>query len=237
MKLHIAVCDDEKAETEALSEVLRSWAVYGKHSVRLSVFDSAEAFLFAYEADKTIDILLLDIQMKGLDGVSLAKKLRSDGSRTQIIFITGYPDFIAEGYEVSALHYLMKPVDEQKLREVLKKAASRLSERRASILLTADGGSRRVFVDVIRCIEVLNHELTVDTGDGLFHTRMSLAQLLSELDNTFFRCHRSYIVGVRHVSRVSKTEVLLDDGKSIPLSRRLYSDMNQAFIQYYKGEL
>lgn len=236
MKLHIAVCDDEKTETEYLSEVLRSWTTYEKLNADISVYDSAEALLFAYGENKSFDILLLDIQMKDLDGVSLAKKLRDGGSQAQIIFITGFPDFIAEGYEVSALHYLMKPVDEQKLRGVLKKAANNLLSHRGSIIITADSGNHRVFYDDIRYIEVLNHEITVALGKSKIVTRMSLTRLLSELDDAFFRCHRSFIVGLRFISRITKTEVILDDGRSIPLSRRLYGDMYGAFIRYYKGE-
>lgn len=236
MNLRFAICDDEKAETSYLSGVLQAWATAEKLAADISVFDSAEAFLSSHESGGTFDVLLLDIQMSGLDGVSLAKKLRAGGSQSQIIFITGYPDFMSSGYDVSALHYLMKPVDEQKLREVLSKAANSLLSRRASIIITTDNGSQLVYLDDIRYIEVLNHEITADLGTSRVTARMSLTQLLPELDGAFFRCHRSFIVGLKHINRITKTEVILDDGRNIPLSRRLYGEMYSAFIRYYKGE-
>lgn len=236
MNLRFAICDDENSETSYLSGVLHAWAIAEKITSDISVFDSAEAFLSAHESGVTFDVLLLDIQMSGLDGVSLAKKLRADGTQSQVIFITGYPDFISSGYDVSALHYLMKPVDEQKLREVLSKAASSLQNTRASIIIATESGSQRVTLDDIRYIEVFNHEVTADLGTSRVTARMSLTQLLPELDGAFFRCHRSFIVGLKHVSRITKTEVVLDDGRSIPLSRRLYGDMYAAFIRYHKGE-
>ena len=128
MSLHIGICDDEQVEIQYLQKIVLDWAHTGHHNISINLFPSSEAFLFNHENDKNFDILLLDIQMGDMDGVELAKLLRNSDKLVQIIFITGFPDFIAEGYEVSALHYLMKPVKEEKLFEVLDKAVSRLQK-------------------------------------------------------------------------------------------------------------
>ena len=117
--LNISVCDDERAEITYLTNLTRKWAEIRGISAHFSTFESAESFLFSYEDDKSTNLLLLDIQMKEIDGVELARRIRADNEAMQIIFITGYSDFMAEGYDVSALHYLMKPVNENKLFEVL----------------------------------------------------------------------------------------------------------------------
>ena len=112
--IHIAICDDEQAEIDYLSTLVNQWASRKGVAIQLNEFPSAESFLFAYEGQHT-DILLLDIEMGGMDGVTLAKKIRLMNKEVQIIFVTGYMEYIADGYDVEALHYLLKPVSEEKL--------------------------------------------------------------------------------------------------------------------------
>ena len=132
--INIAICDDERAEITYLASLVHKWVTARGVDVRLLDYESAESFLFACGDDKTVDVLLLDIQMRAMDGVELARQIRRDNEIVQIIFITGYPDFIADGYDVSALHYLMKPVKEDKLFEVLNKAAERLKKTEQFLL-------------------------------------------------------------------------------------------------------
>lgn len=232
MDIHIAICDDEESQITYLHKIVSNWAQAEKRNVGITTFDSAEAFMFSFEEDKSFDILLLDIQMKEMDGIQLAKQLRNTDERTQIIFITGYPDFIAEGYEVSALHYLMKPVNEDKLFEILNKAVMRLTIIPRTILFPKAGGSIRIPADDILYAESFSHTVMLYTKSGMeeFNTRITDMEKL--LDNGFFRCHRSYIVSMKHVRRVTKKAVLLDNGKEIPLSRSLYDGANQMFIKY-----
>ena len=98
--LNIAICDDEAAQIEYLTSIVSEWAKKSEISVSVSGFLSAEAFLFKYEEDKNFDILLLDIQMKAMDGIKLAEKIRENNSSVQIIFITGFSDYISRGYDV-----------------------------------------------------------------------------------------------------------------------------------------
>jgi len=237
MQLNIAICDDEPTQIEYLQKVVRAWSNTTKHQVKLMTFPSAKAFLFEYSENKTFDILLLDIEMGEINGIELAKKLRSGHDNSQIIFITGYPDFISEGYEVAALHYLMKPVSETKLKEVLDRAAANISTKEKSLVIDTDDGIMRITLSDIMAAEVLAHDITLHTTDGLIHIRMSLNELISMLDNRFVRCHRSSLVGLHHVKKITKTDVILDSDTAIPLSRRMYDEVNRQFIAYYKGEL
>lgn len=134
MNCKIAICDDNTTDAQYVSACVDRWACRNGTDIRIERLPSAESFLFHYEEDKTYDILLLDIEMGGTDGITLAKQIRMENTRVQIVFITGYPDFIAEGYEVSALHYLMKPILEDKLSEVLDRAVENLSRREKRFL-------------------------------------------------------------------------------------------------------
>ena len=232
MKLHIAICDDENTDTAYLSRMVNDWSQSVDHPVRVHLFENAETLLFSYEGSTDFDILLLDIQMRGMDGVTLAKRIRETDSRVQIIFITGYPDYMAEGYDVSALHYLMKPVRPEKLREVLNKAVDRLTESPRSIVLPLREGNIRIPEDEIEYAEVFSHEMAVYTKNQKYGVRISTGDMEKLLGEGFLRCHRSYIVNLRHVRKITRTALFLDNGVALPLSRSQYDAVNQAFIQY-----
>ena len=102
MELRIAVCDDAEEDRTYVSGLVKDWAAQAGHQAEITAFSSAESFLFRYAEDKNWDILLLDIEMGAMDGVSLAKRVRKDNEAVQIVFVTGYSDYIAEGYEVAA---------------------------------------------------------------------------------------------------------------------------------------
>lgn len=221
MKLNFAICDDNITEIEYISKIVGKWARANNNTAAISTFESAESFLFHYADDKSHDILLLDIQMKNMNGVELAKQIRLDNDSVQIIFITGFPDFMAEGYEVSALHYLMKPVSEQKLFEVLDKACRKLGKSERTILLKAEGESVCVPVGSIMYIESFAHTVEITTNKGKIKAGLSISDLEAELSDGFIRCHRSYTVGLKYIKRIRQTEVILDNDISIPLSRRL----------------
>lgn len=230
--LNIAICDDVCAEIAYLTTLAKKWAELQQTAIRISGYESAESFLFAYEDTKDTDILLLDIQMKEMDGVALARKLRMDNEILQIIFITGFPDFIAEGYDVSALHYLMKPVKEKKLFEVFDKAKLRLQKTSQIITFSKTGGDIKINTDDIIYAEVLSHTVNLYLIKGKEEFQMRISDMECLLGDGFFRCHRSYIVSMKYVRRVTKTAMLLIDGREIPLSRNLYDSANQAFIHY-----
>ncbi|MFA7673336.1 MAG: LytTR family DNA-binding domain-containing protein [Clostridia bacterium] len=230
--INIVICDDERAEIIHLTALVRKWAVVRDIAVRLSDYESAESFLFAYEDNKAVDILLLDIQMKEINGIMLAHRIRQSNDTVQIVFITGYPDFIAEGYDVSALHYLIKSVKEDKLFEVLDKAILHLQKTPRIITFPKTGGDIKIKADNIIYAEVLSHTVSLYLVNGKEDFQLRISDAEDLLGDGFFRCHRSFIVSMKYVKRVTKTAMVLDDGREIPLSRNLYDAANQAFIDF-----
>ena len=233
--LNIAVCDDESVEIEYLTQLTRQWASLTETAVNISGFASAEAFLFEYEENKDFDILLLDIQMKAMDGIELAEKIRENNSSVQIVFITGFPDYISRGYDVSALHYLIKPVEKQKFFEVLSKACDNLKKEEKYILFSVDNESFKINLKDIIYIEAFGHSSNIVCKSREFETKTPISDIKKKLNASFVHCHRSYIANIEHIARISKTEIKFDSGKSIPISRRMYNDVNTAFIDFYRG--
>ena len=126
MNLKIGICDDDPAQVTLTETLTASWAKENGHSIKIKTYKDAESFLFDFEEENDFDILLLDIEMGDMNGVTLAKNIRKKSETVQIIFITGYSDYISDGYDVAALHYLMKPLKAEKLFEVLNRAAVKI---------------------------------------------------------------------------------------------------------------
>lgn len=229
--MHISICDDDGAQVSHLRDLVKKWAADRGFALQITDFNSAKAFLFAYAEDKTADILLLDIQMAEMDGVSLAKEIRRVNRELQIIFVTGFTDYILDGYDVEALHYLLKPVDATKLFAALDKAAERLAHSERAIFVSFGGESLRVALADISHIEVLHNHTSLHVNHGQIYTiKKPLRELAKMLDDSFFRCGRSFIVNLRFIQKVTKSEVFLKNGCVIPLSRGLYTDLNRAII-------
>ena len=231
--LHFAMCDDEAVEIEYLTSLVKTWAASKNLDISIATFNSAETFLFAYEDMKDLDILLLDIQMGGMDGMDLARQLRKSNEDAQIIFITGFADFMADGYDVSALHYLMKPVKEERLFAVLDKAAAGVDVQEAELLVQTANGAVKVAHKDILYLEAFAHYIQIYTKTGALETRANLGDIATALGDGFVRCHRSYVVGLRHVNHMTKADVVLDSGTAVPLSRRMGKDVNLAFIKFH----
>lgn len=230
MQVKIAVCDDSPADRQYVRSLVSQWASSSGHTARASEFPSAEQFLFQNPGAADYDILLLDIEMGAMDGVTLAKRIRQTNDSVQIIFLTGYSDYIAEGYEVAALHYLMKPVDERKLFSVLDRAVEKLKKNEKVLLFEIGGELERLPIYEIRYAEVAGNYVTIHAARELT-VKMPLGELEKQLDERFYRAGRSLIVNLTRISRVTRTEIRLTDGTSLPLPRGAYEGVNRAIIQ------
>jgi Response regulator of the LytR/AlgR family len=231
MNYKIAICDDNETDITYIAQMVHIWAENTKNIIAIQSFPSAESFLFHYAEEKDYDILLLDIEMKNINGVELAKEIRKENDAVQIIFVTGYSDYIAEGYEVSALHYLMKPVKEEKLFEIMNRATVKLQKNEKALFLTLSGETVRIPIYEIRYLEVQQNYVTIHAKED-YSIKRTLGEFEHELDERFYRMGRSYLVNLTYIQKITKTSVLLSDGSVLPLPRGQYEPLNQAFIAH-----
>lgn len=233
MNCKIAVCDDSAEDVRYLTALAADWAQARGCAAVVRGFPSAEAFLFCYEAENDFDILLLDIEMGELSGMELAKRIRLANTSVQIIFVTGFPDFMAEGYDVAALHYLMKPVSAERLYDVLDKAVSNLAKTEKRLKIAFDREVRFVPLSRIQYIEAQRQYVLIHTLDGEYRMKMSLTEIQAELDRCFFRCQRSFLVNLSYVVRIEPRFVTLQSGEKIPISRGMADTIGKAIIEIF----
>lgn len=231
MAYQVAICDDSDKDAAFVQEILTQWAQDRQIEILARRFPSAESFLFEYEENKEYDILLLDIEMGQMDGVTMAKQVRKDNEAVQIIFITGYSDYIAEGYEVAALHYLMKPVNREKLFTVLDRALDKRKQQERCLNLELSGEMVRIPFYDIRYLDVRQNYVTVHAKED-YTVKRPLGEFEKELDQRFCRVGRAMILNLKYIQRVTKTEVRLSDGTVLPLPRGAYEPLNRAIIAY-----
>ena len=229
MTYRIAIVDDNQTDREFLHAQTQRWAAQNGSTLQAELFVSAEEFLFHYAEHKDYDILLLDIEMPGMDGVTMARRIRKENETVQIVFITGYSEYISEGYEVAALHYLMKPVNTDKLHQVLDRAADKLQRNERCLTLELSGEVVRLPLYQIRWAEVRQNYLTIHAKVD-YTVKMTLSELESRLDDRFFRAGRSFIINLTEVRSVTRQEVRLSDGTAVPLPRGQYEPLNRAII-------
>lgn len=227
-----AICEDNPADIAYLSDILKKWAADTGNPLSIESYPSAEAFLFQYDENKAYDILFLDIEMGNISGMELAKKIREKNHTVQIIFITGYMEYIAEGYDVDALHYLLKPVTAIKLHSVLEKALQRLRHKEKALCLSIQSSMVRIPLHEIHYMEVRKNYVTIYAAEE-YTVKKTLHELEQELNESFFRTGRSFIVNLCFVKKITKTQVFLKDNTAVPLSRNLYEEINRAIIRYF----
>ncbi len=231
--MRIAVIDDQPADRDYIAALVSRWAKDRDETAVSVPFPSAEAFLFAYSEDKNFDILLLDIEMGAINGVELAKTVRAENDAMQMVFITGFPDFIAEGYEVSALHYLMKPVDRDKLFSVLDRAAANLEKAERRLRVTFERRTDYVPFSKILYLEAQKQYVRIVTEREEYRMKASLAETAAQLDEFFFSCQRSFIVNLRHVARILPDRVVLKNGAEVPISRGMAEKIGREIIRLF----
>ena len=226
----MAICDDISEALDTAENMARDWANLRGFELEIDRFSSAPDFFADYE-NGHYDILLLDIEMGAVNGVELARRVRRGDHDAQIIFLTGYTDYIADGYDVEALNYLLKPVDRAKLFGVLDRAADRLRRQETVITLPEQDALVRLPVHRIVWAEAERNYVVIH-ADEVHTVRMTLGELEKSLDEYFFRTGRSFIVNLKHVQRVTRTDVVMDTGDTLPLPRGMYDPLNRAIIKY-----
>lgn len=234
--LKIAICDDEQPIREYLKKLTEKCT-----EAEVSVFADGEELL----ADQVeYDVILLDISLNQdhdtntLNGMDVAKKIREE-SDAIIIFVTALKEYVFEGYDVGAFHYLLKPVDEQKFIEVMDKAISQIQREKNAepLIIKIDGNYIRIPVNNIIYAEnearkIVLHIKNMKEETYSFYEKMEVLE--SKLGENFFRSHRGFLVNLQEIVQYDNTTIELKNGEKVFLSKQKYNDFVTAYMNYLR---
>lgn len=241
--LRIAACDDEEKQLNQIAVLLNAYLRSRPNlNGQVETFRSGSTLLTRAEDTGGFDLYVLDILMPELNGIDTGRRLRALGEGGEIIYLTSSNDFAADSYDVRAFFYLLKPVKEHKLFQVLDGAVEKLNRRRSSaaVVTTADG-PRCILFECIRYVERVGRVMRYYCTDGTVDSqtiRVSFREMAAPLlaDRRFYLCGASFVLNFQHVTGVNGRTALLDNGQSVMLPRTAATDFKKAWGNYWLEE-
>ena len=231
--VHIAICDDEKYMSDKISTMVSDFFRKKNMLIVISQFSSGKELL---KYDQIIDILFLDIQMKGIDGMETARKLRSRKFKGFLIFITVLKEMVFRSFEVQAYDYLVKPIEERDFEKTMERLWDSMRNASEASLLVQKGYESSIisFDEIIFC-EVIDRKIYLHlVSSEVIDFYERIENLETKLDSRFFRCHRSFLINLKYLKSYKNGIAYMESGKEIPVSRLRSKEFSSVILQYMK---
>ena len=234
--MRIAICDDEKN----IRELIGKNVVKQYREAELFFFSSGEELL---SSDMHMDILFLDIQMSGIDGMETAKALRKRDKNVILIFVTAWEEYVFQAFDVGAFHYIVKPIDDTKFAEVFHRAVDELSDERSSryrgeqeaeekyVIINNRGVHTKVILDEVIYAEVFNRKVVLHKMNETIEYYGKMADLEALAGDNFFRPHRAYLINFKYVEKYDATTIYLEKG-SVLMAKQKFSEFVKKYMKY-----
>ena len=231
--IRIAICDDEKHMSDHIRSFVSDFFRKKNREISLRMFSSGQELL-SYNGQ--IDILFLDIQMKDMDGMETARRLRADKFRGFLVFITVLKEMVFQSFEVQAYDYLVKPVDKKQFEKTMERLYASMQNASEDSLLVQKGYEGRIIPkDEIVFCEIIDRKIYLNLASGeVVDYYERIENLETKLDNRFYRCHRSYLINLKHLKGYKNGTACMDNGKEIPVSRLRSKEFSGVVLQYMK---
>lgn len=231
--LSIAVCDDEVVECCRLANKIKEILEKMKIACTIRQFGNGRDLLLAPES---FDMIFLDIIMDDLNGMKTAQMIREKAFDNILVFVSSSREYVFEAYDVEAFHYLLKPVDEKKLGNILRKAVQKTENRAQDFIIASrERQKKKLFLHDIYYFEMKGRIIDVHGADGIFAYYEQIGEMEDNLrEKGFFRCHKSYLVNLKYVDGYNRRELILDNGERIVIAKRRYETFCQEFLQFMR---
>ena len=235
MLVRIAIVEDEEDLQNYYGKMLEGWGELNNIRLSITSIGSSEEFLFKYDKQEIFDIIFLDVCMRDMNGMDLAHEIRKYDRNVQIVFVTGKPEYVFEGYEIGAVRFLIKPVDESKFAQAMDACMEKIREHAEDYLaIRYLGENIKLSRNDIIYIKVEGHYLQMQTVSKCYEWKASLKEMLTKLDSDrFVMANRSVVVNLEYVNKITREECILENGEAIPVSRGAYGALNEAFMKYF----
>lgn len=232
--MRIAVCDDDKQERDEIISAINAW----DHTRNADEFSDGEEFLRAAAERPYYSIVFLDIYFPNENGINIAKRLNKISPMTEIVFITTSLEHAVDAYSVNALHYLVKPVSEEGIRESFKRLSQKQAPDKRTLVFRSQNAAVVIPLDSIRSIQSSGHKVIVCTKDGRSEKfTETFASVESRLDERFLTLRRGFSVNMDSISKMLHDSAVLVNGEEILLSRRERSRIKAKFDDYIFNRL
>lgn len=231
--INIAICDDEQYMSDKIKNLVTDFFRNKKIEISIAQFSSGESLL---KYSRKIDILFLDIQMKKIDGMETARKLRSHKFGGFLIFITILKEMVFQSFEVQAFDYLVKPIEREHFEKTMERLLVTMQDtQKANLLVQRRYESRLIPFDDIMFCEIINRKiyLHLKTGDVIDYYD-KIENLEAKLDNRFFKCHRSFLINLKYLKSYKNGTAVMEYGEEIPVSRLRNKEFSDVILQYMK---
>ena len=230
--VRIAICDDEEIYRIELKTLLDKLLINDDYDI--DTFADGRILIESFSSSP-YDLVFLDIEMPSIDGITLAKKIRTASENVFIVFLTGHIEYALEGYEVNALRYLTKPVDINKLREVLKYVQEKRGNSR-QLIIKEDGAEILIDTEDVVYMESMDQNVKIVTSKGEHVIRHNIGDFEEKLKNDgFFRIHRGYLISLSKVKKLVKNDVIMEGDISLPVSRSNQKALKEALYTFVEG--
>lgn len=229
--IEVAICDEEKKSREGIAHLV---AKYGD-SCKISLFSLGKKLI---EENKKFDIILMDIKMQEDNGFEIAKRLRKT-SDAIIIFITELKDYVFDAFDVDAFHYLLKPVDEEKFIQVFERALKERKKEKTDkkmepLVIKVEASYRKIPLEDILYMESRGRKVLLHTKYEEIEFYGKIGDFEKALENTFFRCHRGYLVNLREISAYDNASITLTNQEVLIMARQKYPIFATKYQWYLK---
>ena len=230
--MEVAIVDDEKV----IREQIKKLVVKYEPDCNAKTYETGEELL---AEGKKYDVVFLDIQMEGMNGIDTARSLREKQEDMVVIFITGVKEYVFEAFDVSAFHYLLKPVEEKKFSEVFERAKKEVKKRttqeQKNIFIKNRNRSFTINWDNILYIENRGKKVEIHTGNEIIETYASMNDLEKQLGGNFYRCHRGYLVNMAHIAEYENDSISLSNGENIFMAKERYNEFVKEYMRYLRN--
>ncbi len=236
--IKIAICDDDKHDLINISKLVEEYkeAPLTEHGISCSVYQSGADLIWDIEKGQVFDIFLLDIVMPLINGIHLAEEIRTMDKLSKILFLSSTSEYGVDSYKIDAFYYLLKPVKRDDLFAQLTRAIQEIiKEEHNHIIVKRGTGLTKIELSEIQYAEIVEHTIHLYLKEGeLIKNFGTMAQLESELlnDKRFIKPHRSYLLNMDCIASLSPKGISTIQGSHIPVSRSLYKEIKQAYIDY-----
>ena len=232
--IRIAICDDEKHMSDHIRAMASDFFRKKNREIQLRTFSSGEELL---NYDGQIDILFLDIQMKGMDGIETARKLRDSKFRGFLIFITVLKEMVFQSFEVQAYDYLVKPVEEKQFEKTMERLYTSMQNASEDSLLVQKGYEGRIIreEEIVFC-EIIDRKIYLNLASSeVIDYYGRIEKLEEKLAGRFYRCHRSFLINLKYLKSYKNGTAYMEGGKEVPVSRLRGKEFSGVVLQYMKN--